>query len=561
MRRRSADSSGTSGSVLSGAKNRSDGPKCDMVVSHFSSSHEFAFPVRGADVPIRISKGLRDKLPDHERKSAEQVLWDKSHGVCFLCSDKMVESSDDIVADHDNPDGEGGDTTLANLNLVHQECNSFKRQHSTVDVRPYLRLTRKIKRKGGFVKYDQAASLLEISFTPIDVIDDGAVLRVGTQEGMGTFPVFQENNKEGLFRFSYVELPRSALYNDDQCQPRNIKPNHVWQIYNDINRNPLHEAPACRLEKVPGSQQTYRALLFDGQHKALSFWIDGREKIVAKIYLDITKDQAVRLVNSIQSKIKKLPLSPFELAAKMSEEWQERWNSYEAAKGPDKASEDGFLKWVDTDERSRAKSAFLEALLETFIDEEQLSFTQVVLKTGQKKQSDKLTESAFRSKVLKPLLHTAPLKELIPAQQKLRQREHDVVVKLLNLIYDRAFKLDASSSENAKARAKRLVFQAAIAYVMSMLRNLVGHFSAVAAPRQLIERDLTPEQWQQVEKGIDLLLNHPVWTAPFTMSKKMTAVSDALSKNQDAATAFGDVGLKLGYIVGADKLPPDVLKD
>jgi hypothetical protein len=60
-----------------------------------------------------------------------------------------------------------------------------------------------------------------------------------------------------------------------------------------------------------------------------------------------------------------------------------------------------------------------------------------------------------------------------------------------------------------------------------------------------------------IEGDIARYLSHPVWTTGFDSSKKMKAVQDALSKNQDAAQAFSAVGLKLGYIVGVDPLDPN----
>ena len=69
--------------------------------------------------------------------------------------------------------------------------------------------------------------------------------------------------------------------------------------------------------------------MFDGQHKTVANWLMGRDTVVAKIYLNLEEVQAIELVNSIQAKIKKLPLSAFELAAKMSDEWQTHWQRYE----------------------------------------------------------------------------------------------------------------------------------------------------------------------------------------------------------------------------------------
>lgn len=509
-----------------------------------------------AQMPIKISAAMRAKLLAGEGISDPEVrLWDKAGGVCFLCGAKVHESTDVLVADHDVPESENGPTTIENLNLVHTACNAFKRNHPTVNVRPYLRLSEKIKAAGGFAKYDQAVALMGVQPTPVDFVDAGTSVEVSyPSRPKGTYPVFSESNKEGTFRFAFVELTRDHIFNDDECQPRTIKLQHVWSIYADINRNPLHEAPACRMIKVPGSVQSFRPVMFDGQHKAISFWIADRSTIVIKVYLDLSKQQAIRLVNSVQAKIKKLPLSPFELSAKMSEEWQDRVSQYETAVGTDGASEDGFIKWVGQDERSRAKSAFEDALIEDVLGDAQLAMREIVGKSDAAAGIERMTEAAFRNKVLKPLLHMSPLKESFPDAQKLRQRERTTAIKLLNLLYVKAFKFDGTESPQDRIRAKRMMYQSALNYTISLLRRFVGYLLTTAEPRQLLEKEPDSQGWAQIEAGLDRLVKHPVWTADFTKSTKMTAVRDALTKNQDAQQSFAAVGLKLGYITGADPL-------
>lgn len=505
-------------------------------------------------MPISISAALKKKLPEPERAGIEAALIDKSAGLCFLCGQKIIESTEKLVADHDIPEVDHGPTQLSNLNLVHEHCNSFKRSHPTIDVRPYLKLTEKIRAKGGFLKYDEAVSLLGIKPNPVDLIIKGKAVEITTADGTThKHQIFTETNKEGTYKFTFIELPADAIFNDDECQPRTVKVNHLWQIYNDINRNPLHEAPACRLIKVDNSQQSYRLALFDGQHKALSFWVAGRPAVVAKVYLDLQKEQAVRLVNSVQSKIKKLPLSPFELAAKMAEEWQERVSKYESDVGTDDASEAGFLKWVEKDERSRAKSALEDAILEDISQDPTFQLPRLVAKSGGAKETGKLTEAVFRNKVLKPLVHMTALTDSFMESQKCREREHNNIVKVLNILYSKVFDV-AQPSPQEEARARRLTYQSAINFTAGMLRELVGYRLASSAPRQMLDKEPDAELWTQIEADITRFLNHPVWTAALDKNSKLKAVQDAFSKNQDAVQAFGNVGLKLGYVVGIDKL-------
>jgi hypothetical protein len=296
---------------------------------------------------IKISSSLLKKLPQAKQESKEDFtkrLWVKSGEKCFLCGGQLLEASKEIEADHDIPEAEGGKTELSNLNLTHSNCNSFKRSHPTVDVRPYLKVLQKINSSGGFLKYDQAAALLGIipKKTAIN-IEDGKAKFTLPDGAVAEGYIMEEKNKSGILKFCFIEATPEAIFNDDECQPRTIKPQHLWQLYSDVSRNPLHEQPACRIVRDDKSVNLYWLKMFDGQHKTLSFWISGRPKIAIKVYLDLTKDAAVRLVNSVQSKIKKLPLSPFELSAKMAEEWQQRIAEYEGSEGTENASEAGFI--------------------------------------------------------------------------------------------------------------------------------------------------------------------------------------------------------------------------
>jgi len=515
-------------------------------------------------MPIQVSSHIKKQLPENERDDIENQLWDKSGGICHLCDHPMEQLSETLVADHDQPVAENGETTLANLNLSHTGCNSFKRNHSTVDVRPYLKIVGAIKKQGGIVNYDGAIKLLELKPSPVS-IKVTASRCIFTLPGgkTKTSPVMGETNRADTFTYCYVELPKEVIYNDDQCQPRTIKQQQLWAIYNDLNFNPLHEAPGCRLEEVKGKPDQFRVLMFDGQHKTLSNWIHGRDIIAVKVYLNLTRDQAIRLVNSVQAKIKKLPLSPFELSAKMSEEWRDLVDKYEEAVGTDEASEKGFISWIGAAERSRAKSAFEDALFQNILESEDLLFKKLVLQQGGKKRELSITEAAFRNKVLKRLLHIQPLEEKFEDSQGLRNRESETIVRLLNLLYNKAFEGQNGPefTEREKLRAKRLSYQSSLNFVSGMLRSVHGHRVAATEPREILEKAGGDDIWNKIDGDIDRLLNHPVWFAEYEKSDKMRAIDVALSKNQDAGRAFRGVELKLGYVIGVDKLDPAALAD
>lgn len=238
-------------------------------------------------MPIKNSTALRKKLPANERDTIDASLTAKAGGLCFLCGAKIIEATEELVADHDVPETEGGTTQLSNLNLVHGACYSFKRQHPNVNVRPYLTLAAKIKGMGGFLKYDEAVGLLGVSPKTVDIVISGDTAKITTADGVThKCAILSETNRDKTYRICFCSLPIDSGFNDDECQPRTVKLLHFWQIYSDIFRNPLYEPLACRIVKVTGQQLTHQLILLDGQQKAMSLCIEGRESVIAKIYLD-----------------------------------------------------------------------------------------------------------------------------------------------------------------------------------------------------------------------------------------------------------------------------------
>jgi hypothetical protein len=230
----------------------------------------------------------------------------------------------------------------------------------------------------GFVRYGECVGHFGITPKPTAVeISTAAVSFQFASGEVVEVPILKEDRQGKAFAHVFVELPREAIFNDDECQPRSIKLAQAWAIYLDIKGNPLHEPPSCRLIEHKKGVNLHRLLMFDGQHKTLATWMNGRDRVVAKVYLDLSREEAIQLVNSIQAKIKKLPLSPFELSAKLADEWADKLRIYEEAESAGGASEKGFLDWLPAEDRPRGKQAFRAALVDEVISHEQLRFLRL----------------------------------------------------------------------------------------------------------------------------------------------------------------------------------------
>lgn len=506
-------------------------------------------------MPIKISPKLRNAIATDNGISKDEVEIDlkaKSGGRCFLCDGEFNYASDDIEVDHDSAVDAGGSNLLSNVNLAHVECNRFKKAQGSKDVRSMLKFKRFYNSKGGSLDYNAALEFFGV--TPkASVYEEkkGNAYFEFSNGSKASATIHKSEHGEKEHAFCFVPVPIEAVFNDDECQPRLIKLNHVFSIATDLTENPLHEPPACRI--VDMQNGTYRVLMFDGQHKALANWLRHEKSIVFKIYLNMNRSEATGLVNSIQSKIKKLPLTPFELASKLSDEYRDKLAIYEESVGAEECSESGFVASLPQSDRASAKKEIESAVLQEIADESTLLITQLVEMRGRKLTIDwKISETSFQKKLLKELAHTGPL----PASrfkgnemQVARLRERQNIVRCLNALYEKVYDdLNENSSFGEKEKARRMSYQSSLKYVASLLKKIViNRMPPTEDALVFIEKSPTDEQWNLISDGIERVINHPVWTDDLNGSKIMKDVSDALQKNQGVDLAMQAAGLTPGY--------------
>lgn len=498
-------------------------------------------------MPFNIRAGLLNKLPTSEQGSADEVgqtLYDAQGGLCNLCAGAMNIASEVLQADHDLPESEGGPTTLANLRLTHVECNKSKRNLSTEQVRPYLKLRRFVRDRGGRVKYDSITEHFDIEPLPskVEILGESISIQFGDSSSTSA-PVYSDTVNGGVVRYAFIRVPRVALFNDADVQPRNVRYDHAFLIYQDMLRNPLHEPPACRLGP-PDSSGLQQLLMFDGQHKTIANWMLQRDNVAVKLYLDLDKQSAVFLVNSIQSKIKKLPLSAFEIAAKMDDEFQGKVEEYEAwcAESGETASEYGFIHWVPAgQERNRAKQAFKSALEQRVLSHPNFHLRDYV-------DSDPaLTETMVKSKVVDVMVSFNPLKDAFFDSTNKREEEVENIVWMWNLLVDELASVGEGSAPPqsvVEGARDRLFKQESLRYVSWLLREFYVR-RAVFTRENALFGTAEGHARDEIESGIRNICAHPVWTAELTRDDGMKAVADALSKNQGGDDAFSRVALDL----------------
>lgn len=508
-------------------------------------------------ISAQLKKALQDEL-SISKVEVEDYVWNQKPQVCFLCSESLNRAADDIELDHDTPVDKGGLDTFANLNPTHAECNRYKKNHTSFDVRPHLKFKRFYDRELGQVKFSEAKAFfgLKKSEAYFSLSDDKLTATIETAHGKSVVPVYSEyvSGKEQLFCFANISI--SSVENDDDIQPREIKLNHLFAISADLKKNPLHEQPAIR---VVGEGEKKHFFMFDGQHKTVAQLLNGKSECVFKFYINISKEEAVHLVNSIQARIKKLPLTPFELASKMSDEVRRKLEDYEQSVGSTEVSEEGFIIWLDAADRNRAKSGIEAAVLDSVISDDELAFSKIIERRGKAKFVEhSIQEAAFQSNVLKTLLHTKPLPRSYKgeAMKEARDREARNVIRILNLCYQKGFVPSPDKDQGLEnARIKRLTYQASLRQLCDIMLQITSSHLMVGRSEVLIEKTVDLPLQEKLASAAERFFSHPVWIADLSLGSKAKLVDDALKKNQNIEEAFKAVVLTAAYCADYDKLP------
>ena len=187
-------------------------------------------------MPINISSKIKNEIIDNDvRANIETLLITKSANKCFLCQQTIDSVKDNIEADHDIPRIQGGLSNYDNLNLVHESCNKFKRDHESLQIKQFLPLRQFLIHNPNANYGVLCTDFLKITQQNITIEweNDKITLKDGTAT-FGTFMSHRELIKRPQKEIYYIftKLPLRLIHNDN-VQPRSIKSNHVFNLFQD----------------------------------------------------------------------------------------------------------------------------------------------------------------------------------------------------------------------------------------------------------------------------------------------------------------------------------------
>lgn len=447
--------------------------------------------------------------------------------VCNLCGGDIDYASDDLEADHDIPEAEGGETNAANLYLVHKECNSFKQDQPTERVRPFLTFRRFVRLHDPFYLSNAQDFFRVTPIQPTYSITGGQAARIRLSSGGTSFEASihrepcgplsrrfaQHGQGQENYEFCYIQLPFNWIMNDEGVQPRRIYHKWVWKIYRDLLKNPLHEAPSLRFVGLGNSRCELR--MFDGQHKTVAAMLRGYGTLAFKVYLDLTSYEASILVNSIQDEVTKQTLNLVESVNKFSTEFASEWINYISVVGVESASEKGFIDGLERGNRQRAKKALKAKLQADFFADDGNRELQEWLTDA--RTDDAITKKAFSQRFLLNLLNSNPLRAEGLEGDRQRERERTNATRISRIMFDNFWRLlePNNLTEAFQARSSRVRKQVSLQMTADLFRYLFRSIDTPAenSDEEFLLKELNNEQWQRVERCVRDFFQHPYWTS------------------------------------------------
>lgn len=529
-------------------------------------------------MPINISSKLKNEIVDtHERSNIENLLVSKSAHKCFLCGQPINSVTEDIEADHDIPRSLGGETNLANLNLVHSSCNKFKKDNDTLKIRQFLPIRQFLitNPESNYEKICQ--NLLQIQHKTLSIewtSQDFVILKNGTEQ-FGPFPVYHETIKltNKIVSYIFLKIPLIYIFNDN-VQPRSIKSNHVFNLFQDLHYNPLHEPIGARLETPVQTGTTNvnsKLLMFDGQHKAVATALinavnNDYSKVCldVKLYLNFDRQDAVHLVNSIQSKIIKLGLTKSEFANKMGEEWKDAFERYEMYCQQNNlgVTEIGFVNEKGGLEKKRRLEALISARFQQIIiDNNTGKHIPIFELTKNKAGSLQIKETTFYNKILKQIVYTKPTETIIDSNDSERETERNNIRILLSILNDELFTVpqgvpDPKLYHNFTTQSSlNLILYLCVNFIRFKYRN--SKIETI-----FFRTDFEDICKSELETFVKKYREHPIWKYyqnPSTAATKKNEVEKFYSyikQNQSLISIADTLELNISYCMGVTTNPP-----
>lgn len=465
---------------------------------------------------LREQSGILSEFTDAQLKE----IVTKAHGSCYLCGDPIDFEKDSIEGDHIDADDPNRNRP-ENICLTHKKCNARKRDLPLSLAKKLFQLLRFSEKYQDLPSFD-------------NVLDDF----VGTNRRPIIYTICQGSRNERIsinfgdsnsvdiplyldsasgIKYCFCEVPINNLFNDEDAQPRKITYGHVWKMLLDFTKHPVHEPSSLRLVTDPDTS-TAKLKLCDGQHKALAQILLDRNFIPAKIYVDPDIHLIRTLIDTIQNRIRKLPLYPSIVMEKLSVIYSTEWERYCQDTEPP-YTESRFINSFRSDQQANVKKNLLEAIYMSILhgktDSEEHKILKFVESVKRRVGTDKIMSmNLFKKTLLKNFVFQKPCDFPVGDTTDLRLNEVANMRKFLDIFVDVFFEDDLGIKKEIDNKMKRIFKSGSIRSWVTVFQSAINNRLSVLDVRHMDKpflRKISNGNWVGIQSILQRLEQHPIW--------------------------------------------------
>jgi len=285
----------------------------------------------------------------------------------------------------------------------------------------------------------------------------------------------------------------------------------------DFTRHPIHEPSSLRLVVDPDTS-TAKLMLCDGQHKALAQILLGRSSIPAKLYIEPDIHLIRTLIDTIQNRIRKLPLYPSIVMEKLSAIYEVEWERYRNETEPP-YTEKGFVRTFRSDVQSIVKNHLNESIYGAILfgktDAEKHRILKYIESEKRRVGPDKIMSlNLFKKTLLKNFVYQKPCEYPVGTDADFRLKEVNNVRRFFGLFVDVFFEGAFGIPKEIDNKMKRLFKSGSIRAWVTILKSAVNNRLSVLDVREMdkpLLRNVADENWEGILSILQRLEQHPIW--------------------------------------------------
>jgi len=506
---------------------------------------------------------IYNSYPEEQKRKVIKKLLITQNKKCLFCGENIVYSPElsldefhkkyeiDHLTGITEEDARDDDS---NWVLLHKDCNRKKGKKPFYLAQRLYKFNKEREKDKENFTLGKVLEIKEINSQPIliKINKDSIKIKFNDygKEKITTNLIFKDPTETLQFNSVFAYLPINYIYHDIEINPRPIGENTIKLIeefYEEKNHPQLHVCLA-RIEKI-GIVDDYikaKILLFDGQHKAVAQIYNERKYLLIRIFINGDKKVLKETNLGAHTSLRQIEFYR-SIAARVGHGmFGEEFKKY-LEKPEHKKSEQLFFNSLPAINRDIIKKEFkgwlMHGILHGHEEETEIEENLMILfiqEEKSRKRDKPISYDSFQKTFINNFVYTKFAEDEIDRERDnyFRIIERQNVIKLMSMIAKKALirkfdlskgahKLEeryrkGSSIPQEHIKAFRIfrpkIFEVWCKQLRDAIKTslrLCGKIDDLLANKgKIFWKELDDDNWEQIGKMIDRILNHKIWLLP-----------------------------------------------